>query len=127
ATDEQADFPIVYACARDGWCTLDMDSIGPLVRGEMKGDLSPLFDLILEHVPEPRSESEPGFRMQITNLAYSEYVGQLAIGRILRGSIRRGQEVVRHGVNKEEAAMKETFQVARLYSYDGLTQVEREE
>lgn len=126
ANDEQLDFPIVYACGRDGWCTLDSDAVPALVSGEAKGDLKPLFDLILERVPPPVVDVQAPPRLLVSNLSYSDYVGRLAIGRLSSGSIKKNQKVVRHGIDAQGALVRENFTVSQLYTYDGLKQAEVE-
>lgn len=127
ATEEQADFPIVYTCARKGWCTLDFDQIPKLVSGEAKSSLEPLFDLILKTIPEPRIGKEPGFQMMISNLAYSDYVGRLAVGRILSGSVKKNQRMIRKGVTESGGEKNESFTVTQLYTFEGLKQTAVEE
>jgi GTP-binding protein len=122
ANDQQLEFPIVYACAREGWCTLDADAIPSLIKGETKGSLKPLYDVMLKEMPTPRVDDIGDFRMLVSNLSYSEYVGRLAIGRIRSGSVKRNQIVYAHS-----ATGRQRFTVSRLYTYDGLRQVEAEE
>ncbi len=119
ASEAQADFPILYACARRGWCTLDRGAVDDLVAGRRAGSLEPLYREILRSVPEPRVEESPAFRMRVANLSYSEYVGRLAIGRVLAGEVRRNQRVWRLGADRREA-----FTVPRVYTFEGLEQRE---
>ncbi|MDQ7990262.1 MAG: translational GTPase TypA [Candidatus Dactylopiibacterium sp.] len=86
ATDEQLDFPIVYASALNGFAMLDADQPGT--------DMKPLFEAVLRHVPQPEVDSEGPLQVQICSLDYSTYIGQLGIGRIKRGRIRPNQDVV---------------------------------
>lgn len=86
ATEEQLDFPIVYASALNGYAMLEADKPGT--------DMKPLFEAILKHVPQPEVDSEGPLQVQICSLDYSTYIGQLGIGRIKRGRIRPNQEVV---------------------------------
>jgi GTP-binding protein len=86
ASDEQLDFPIVYASGLNGYAGLTED-----VRG---GDMKPLFDAILEHVPVRDDNPDGPLQMQITSLDYSSYVGKIGIGRINRGRVKTGQDVV---------------------------------
>ncbi len=125
ATERQADFPIVYACARQGWCTLDFNEIPALVSGEKKGSLKPLFDLILAQVPKPIIDtSTNAFRMMVSNLAYNDYVGRLAIGRSLSGSVKKNDKILRHGVDAAGNPMKQTFTVTQVQTYRGLASVD---
>ena len=86
ATDEQLDFPVVFASALNGFAMLDASQPGT--------DMKPLFDAILQYVPSPVVSSEGPLQLQICSLDYSTYIGQLGIGRIQRGRIRPNQEVV---------------------------------
>ena len=128
ATEEQCDFPIVYACARDGWCTSDVDKIKPLIAGETKGDLQPLFEHILNDIAAPDVDPDAEFKMQLSNLTWSEYVGQMAIGRVVSGSVKKNQEIFRLGQHPEtKAPTVNKFNVTKLYLYDGLKHKEVEE
>ena len=86
ATDEQLDFPIVYASGLSGYAGLDAD-----VR---EGTLAPLFETILEHVPVRDEKADEPLQLQITSLDYNSYVGIIGIGRVNRGTIKPGQRVV---------------------------------
>jgi GTP-binding protein len=90
ASDEQLDFPVIYASALQGWAGTD--------HLERRPDMSALFEAILKHVPPPAADSELPLQLQISTLNYNSYVGRIGIGRIRRGSVRPGQPVVlRHG------------------------------
>ena len=121
ASDEQADFPIVYACARGGWCTTNFDDIEGLVSGEKKADLTPMFDLVEKVVPTPRTNESVDFQMLISNLSYSDYVGRLAVGRVLGGKVTRNQRIVRAGETAQES-----FVVSRIYVLEGMREKEAE-
>jgi GTP-binding protein len=94
ATEEQLDFPVIYASALGGYA-----GTSPSVRG---GDLRPLFDAILDQVPVRDDDPNGPLQLQICSLDYSSYVGKIGIGRIRRGRIRTGQEVA--VLNGPEAA-----------------------
>jgi GTP-binding protein len=127
ASDEQADFPIIYACARQGWCTTDLDEIPALINGTKKGSLKPMFDTILKTVEPPKVDLEAPFRMLISNLSYNDFVGQLGIGRVFSGTVRKNQPTVRRGVNDADQPLDENFVATKIYTYDGLKQVEVDE
>jgi GTP-binding protein len=80
ANDEQADFPVVFASAKNGYAFKNM--------GDEGKDFTPLFDEILKHVPEAGNHPEKPFRMQIANLAYDDYLGRLGIGRVYEGTLK---------------------------------------
>lgn len=86
ATDEQLDFPIIYASALDGIAGHEMD--------EMKDDMEPLFETVIEKVPPPDVVVDGPFQMQISALDYNSYVGVIGVGRVTRGKVYRNQQVV---------------------------------
>ncbi|GAB4408305.1 MAG: translational GTPase TypA [Anaerolineae bacterium] len=86
ATDEQADFPVIYTIALEGRAGYQPDMLGP--------DLRPLFDTILDRLPPPQVEPEQPPRLLVTSLAYDNYIGRIAIGRLWSGTLRGGQSVV---------------------------------
>jgi GTP-binding protein len=85
ATEEQLDFPVVYASGLNGWASL--------TAGEVGASLAPLFDAILQHVPAHQGDPEAPLQLQICSLDYSTYVGRIGIGRINSGTLRPGQDV----------------------------------
>ena len=114
AHNEQLDFPIVYGVAREGIATRDMD--------QFSDDLTPLFDLILEHVtPYPDNSDEP-LQLQVSSLGYDDYVGRLGIGRISRGTLHAG-DIVK--VSKRDGSIMPA-KIAKLYVNEGLSKVEKD-
>ncbi len=127
ASEEQADFPIVYTCAREGWATMDVNEI-PSLLGTKKGTLEPLFRTMLSTLPPPPVKDSGGFQMLISNLSYSEYVGRLAIGRVTSGTVSRNQKIFRRGVGPDgKLEITEAFTVSRVYTFEGLAQTEVQE
>jgi GTP-binding protein len=124
ATEDQADFPIVYAAARHGWCTTEFDEVPALLAKEKTGSLKPLFDLIIDKVPAPKVSASNDFQMMVANLSYSEFVGRLAIGRVISGSVKKGQKLTRQGVNADGTPLVQTFTVSQVFTYVGLKQAE---
>src|SRR5215212_6388129 len=86
ATDEQLDFPIVYASAKDGFAVRELH--------ENNEDMGPLFEAIVQHVPPPRVSADPFFQMLVSNLDYSDYLGRIALGRIVSGRVSVGDSIV---------------------------------
>ncbi len=86
ATDEQLDFPIIYASALNGFASLDENA--------REGDMTPLFEAIVEHVAPPEVDQEGPLQMQVSALDYSSYVGGIGVGRVTRGSIKPNQQVI---------------------------------
>ena len=85
ATDEQAEFHVIYASAKNGYAMKNLD--------DERKDLTPLFDAIMEYVPEAPNNPEKPLRMQIANLGYDDYLGRLGIGRVYEGTVKAGQQV----------------------------------
>lgn len=112
ATDEQLDFPVLYASALNGYAGLD-----PEIRS---GDLTPLFEALVEHVPEPPVDPDGPFQMQVSTLAYSTYVGLIGIGRIRRGKVATNQSVA--VVDAE--GKKTTGRVLQVLGFKGLKREE---
>ncbi|HEC16447.1 MAG TPA: translational GTPase TypA [Sedimenticola sp.] len=112
ATDEQLDFPIVYASAINGYAGLTAD-----VRG---GDMTPLFEALVSHCPPPEVDPEGPFQMQISSLDYSSYVGAIGIGRITRGSVRTNMPVV---VAKYDGE-RQRGRIGQVMGFLGLQRVE---
>ena len=112
ATDEQLDFPIIYTSAKNGVAMRELH--------EKSEDMTPLFQAIVEHVPPPKVSSEPFFQMLVSNLDYSDYVGRIALGRIVSGRVAVGDSIV--CIHRDGRAERTT--VTALFSYAGLEQVE---
>ncbi|MGN6317899.1 translational GTPase TypA [Trinickia sp.] len=116
ATEEQLDFPIVYASGLNGYASLD-----PSAR---EGDMRPLFEAILEHVPVRAADPDGPLQLQITSLDYSTYVGRIGVGRIARGRLKPGQPVaLRFGPEGEVMNRK----INQVLSFHGLERVQVEE
>jgi GTP-binding protein len=114
ATDEQLDFPVIYASALRGFSGLEST-----VRD---GDMQPLFKTIVEHCPPPDVDADGPLQLQVTLLDYSSYVGAIGIGRIKRGTLRRGMAVTvvsREGKQRSE-------RITQILGFHGLTRVEVE-
>ncbi|MCG6859734.1 MAG: translational GTPase TypA [Chromatiaceae bacterium] len=108
ATDAQLDFPIVYASAVNGYAGLTDDLT--------EGDMTPLFEAIVQHCPQPDVDPEGPFQMQISTLDYSSFVGAIAVGRIQRGRVKPNQQVV---VVKRDGD-RHRAKVGLVYGYMGL-------
>ncbi|MEQ1664425.1 MAG: translational GTPase TypA [Bdellovibrionales bacterium] len=114
ATDEQADFPVIYAIAREGKATLD-----PAEPGK---DLTILLDWIIEKIPPPKADPDGSLQILVSNLSYSSFVGRLAIGLIYAGKIKVGDEVAL----MTEQGMKK-FKVPALFSFSLSEQTQMKE
>ena len=98
ASDEQLDFPVIYASALQGWASTD--------HTERRPDMSALYEAVLAHVPAPAAEVDKPLQFQISTLDYNSYVGRIGIGRIRRGSVRPGQQVTPATAMKTAARRK---------------------
>jgi GTP-binding protein len=108
ATDEQIEFPILYAVSRDGVAKKSLEDDSRTLR--------PLFDQIVETIPAPREVRDDSLQLLVANLDYNEYVGRLAIGRIFSGEIKVGDQVV---IARRDGATAKT-RVSQLYAFEGL-------
>lgn len=114
ADDDQLDFPVVYASARDGIAKLSMDDEGK--------DMQPLFEVLLKEIPAPQGDIDGPLQFMVTTLDYDDYVGKIAVGRIVRGRMRTNQQVV---IMNGESTRK--AKIGRVYTYNGLNRVETDE
>ncbi len=115
AHDDQIDFPVLYAIGRDGIAQETLEE-----KGE---DLKVLFDLIVDQVPGPGFHPEEPFQMLVSDLSYSDYLGNLAIGRVHNGSVRKGEQLV--CINEENKAIP--LRISSLQCYEGLELKETDE
>lgn len=114
ADDEQLDFPVIYANGRDGVAKTDM--------ADEATDLQPLFKAIIDHCPCPKGDLEGPLQFMVTTLDYDDYVGKVAVGRIVRGTMKPNQNVlIVDGESQRKA------KIGRIYTYEGLQRVERED
>ena len=114
ASDEQIEFPVIYASARDGYSSLD-----PQVR---EGDLRPLFDAIIENIEPPKGDSDAPLQVLFSSLDYDDYIGRIGVGRVERGTIKRNDSLVLCKTDGTQQNVK----ISRLYQFEGLKRVEVE-
>ncbi|KAF0103693.1 MAG: GTP-binding protein [bacterium] len=123
ASDEQMDFPIVYASGLNGWAAMELD--------QPRVDMKPLFETVLKHVPPPATDEDAPLQLQISALDYNSYVGRIGVGRIQRGKVKTGQQVVVLFGTDEEMAEHERVpvkaKVGQVFGYQGLNKVELDE
>jgi GTP-binding protein len=115
ADDTQLDFPVVYASAKHGVATTEYG-------GEMK-DLIPVLDAILKHAPPPKVDESGPLQFQAVTLGYDSFVGRLVIGRVARGRMKRGAQVIR----VRDGAPPDAFRVTKLFGTRGIDRVDIEE
>lgn len=112
ATDEQFDFKIIFASAKQGWASTTLASHGD--------NMAPLLDAILSEIPAPVGEVEAGLQLLLCNIDYDEYIGRIGIGKVNRGTIKQGQQVI---ICRKDNQFS-TAKISRLYQFEGLKRVE---
>lgn len=117
ADEEQLDCPFVFASAKQGIASLDLDKPGT--------DMMPLFDTILDYIPAPEGDPDAGTQILISTIDYNDYVGRIGCGKVENGSIKVNQDVVI--VNAHDPEKNKKVKVSKLYEYDGLAKVEVKE
>ncbi|HET8866427.1 MAG TPA: translational GTPase TypA [Gracilimonas sp.] len=109
ATNEQLDFPVLYAVAVNGIAKTNLE--------DESDNLEPLLDKIVEHVPAPEQKTEEKFKMLVSSIDWNDYVGRIAVGRIEQGTIKIGQEVA---LMDGKGKVKEKARATKLYTFNGL-------
>ena len=115
ATEEQLDFPVVYASALNGYATLDL--------AKPSTDMRPLFDAVLKHVPAPDTDVDAPLQLQISALDYSSFVGRIGVGRVRRGRVKPGQEVMVMSGDKTQKRAR----INQVLGFRGIERVPLEE
>lgn len=115
ANDDQLDFPVIYASAKEGYATLDYNEKGV--------DLKPLFEKIINEVPAPEGDLDGPFQILFSNIDYDEYVGRIGIGRVERGKVKSGQNAVLCCLDGTTKNVK----ITKLYTFEGLKRTETHE
>ena len=110
ATEEQIDFPVIYACARDGWCTRDPEVKGP--------DFQPLFDTIVDRIRPPKADPDHSLQLLITQLDYDNFLGRIAIGRLFNGVLREKTDLLLYGENGPRKV-----RVNQLFTFEGMKRI----
>ncbi len=114
ADEDQLEFPVVYASARDGYASTEPD-----VR---EGDMKPLFDAIINEIPAPEGNPDAGLQLLLSNIDYDNFIGRIGVGRVERGTVRNGQQAVLCHSDGTTTNVK----VSKLYQFEGLKRVESE-
>jgi GTP-binding protein len=112
ATDEQMDFPVIYASAKEGFAKVELEHVS--------GTMEPLFDAIIKHIPPPRAHAGEGFQLLVANLDYSDYLGRIAFGKIYSGKVKVGDpNVCIHGDGR-----KSSSKITAIFHFEGLKRIE---
>ncbi len=114
ADEDQLDFPVVYASARDGYASDD-----PYEKGE---DMTPLFNAIINEIPAPEGDPDGGLQLLLSNIDYDQFIGRIGVGRVERGTVKNGQQAVLCHSDGTTTNVK----VSKLYQFEGLKRVESE-
>ncbi len=117
ANEDQLDCPFIFASAKTGIASLDIDSKGK--------DMTPLFETILNYIPAPSGDPEAGTQVLISTIDYNEYVGRIGVGKVDNGSVKVNQEVVI--VNHHEPDKMKKVKISKLYEFDGLSKADVKE
>ena len=117
ADESQLDCPFVFASAKTGKASLNMEEEGT--------NMVPLFETILDYIPAPEGDPEAGTQVLISTIDYNEYVGRIGVGKVDNGSVKVNQEVVI--VNHHEPDKQKKVKISKLYEFDGLNKVEVQE
>jgi GTP-binding protein len=123
ANDEQLDFPIIYAAGKKGLTDPDLEKLKAKIASEASPDVSPLFEAIIKYIPAPDVKPEDPFAMLVLALVYDSYKGKMGIGKIVSGSIKKAQNIVR--IKPDES--KTQGKISSLQMYQGLKPVDVEE
>ncbi len=115
ASDEQLDFKVIYGSARDGYAKEELE--------DESDSMEPLFKAIIDHVEPPKGELDAPLQLLITSLDYNEYVGKIGIGKVIRGTIKKNQNVA---LMRKDGTIK-NVKISNLYTYSGLKREEAEE
>lgn len=112
ATDEQLDFPFIYASAKAGFAKKELDHVA--------GTMEPLFDAIVREIPPPRAHASEGFQLLVANLDYSDYLGRIAFGKIYSGKVKLGDPAVCIHGNGNQSKGK----ITAIYHFEGMKRIE---
>jgi len=121
ASDEQTDFPVVYASAKNNYAFLDW---ADFEKPESKTTLKPLLDIIMKHARDGAGDPAAPFAFQVTNLDYNDYLGRICIGRIFSGTVKVGDQVVLRGENEKGEAVVSKHKITKLFEFLGLKRIE---
>lgn len=113
ADEDQLDFPYVFASAKEGIAKFDLE--------DESHNLEPLFEMIINNIPAPTGEIDAPFQMIVTSIDYDNYLGRIAIGKVVRGSVKLNQQVA--VCTKQDGVLQKT-RVTKLYQFEGLKRVE---
>ena len=121
ASDEQIDFPVIYASAKEGYALKEWKQSD---HPNEKKDMAYLLDCLLEHVPPAKGNQDQPFKFQVTALDYDDYIGRICIGRIFDGAVKSGDQLALWGKNGQGDAVRTEHKITKLFTFLGLHRVE---
>jgi GTP-binding protein len=121
ASDEQTDFPVVYASAKNNYAFLDW---ADFEKPESRTTLKPLLDTIMKHARDGAGDPAAPFAFQVTNLDYNDYLGRICIGRIFSGTVKVGDQVLLRGENEKGEPVVSKHKITKLFEFLGLKRIE---
>lgn len=122
ADDDQLDFPVLYASARDGYATADLDELADITEmTDRSHSFKPVFESIVSVIPSPKGDPEQPLQLLVSNIDYDNYIGRIAIGRVERGNVSQGQTVSVCGFDDQSVM---TARVVKLFRFEGLRRQE---
>jgi GTP-binding protein len=121
ASDEQTDFPVVYASAKNNYAFLDW---ADFEKPEAKTSIKPLLDTIMKHARDGAGDPAAPFAFQVTNLDYNDYLGRICIGRVFSGTVKVGDQVVLRGENEKGEPTVSKHRITKLFDFLGLKRIE---
>ncbi len=121
ASDEQTDFPVVYASAKNNYAFLDW---ADFEKPESRTTLKPLLDTIMKYARDGAGDPGAPFAFQVTNLDYNDYLGRICIGRIFSGTVKVGDQVVLRGENEKGEPIVSKHKITKLFDFLGLKRIE---
>eukprot|EP01006_Ploeotia_vitrea_P035278 TRINITY_DN65850_c7_g10_i1.p1 TRINITY_DN65850_c7_g10~~TRINITY_DN65850_c7_g10_i1.p1 ORF type:complete len:563 (-),score=322.81 TRINITY_DN65850_c7_g10_i1:61-1749(-) len=124
ANDDQLDYPVVYASARDGWAVAEDYDEESIEKAREARDVSPLFDIIIDHVSAPKVDPDAPFSMLVTQIESNDFLGKLLLGRVSSGSVSVGDTL--RALDPNGDVIDQNVRIPKIFARDGLAQVTTE-
>ncbi len=125
ADDDQLDFPVLYASARDGYASANLKDLTAFTgKTDLDFNFKPVYEAIISVIPSPKGDPDQPLQLLVSNIDYDNYIGRIAIGRVERGTVRQGQTVSVCGFDDQSVT---TARVVKLFRFEGLHRTEIEQ
>jgi len=121
ASDEQTDFPVIYASAKNNYAFLEW---ADFEKPESKASIKPLLDMVIKHARDGAGDATGPFTFQVTNLDYNDYLGRICIGRVFNGSVKVGDQLVLRGENEKGEPTASKQKITKLFDFLGLKRID---